>query len=283
MLKSKGMPIRLIAIDLDGTLINSRTEISQANRAALEAAAALGIEILITTGRRFHSAQPLLASLECPLTLVASNGALVATMQGDILRRDFLPKAVALEVLETTADFRPYAVAIFDVPGQGQILMQSNALPTGPLGWYLRTAPDRLLQVDDLPASLPNDPIQLMFGGTPAMLEPLEHLIRSSPAADRIHVTWTKYLDREISLLDVMNRGCSKASALRWWLDQKGLDPAEAMAIGDNFNDLEMLQLVGRPVVMANAAAGLNQDGWHTTLSHDEDGVATAIHKFALT
>src|SRR6185437_4752085 len=116
-----------------------------------------------------------------------------------------------------------------------------------------------LLQVDDLAAALPEDPIELMFGGTPALLAPLDHRLRESAVSNRIHLTWTKYLDREISLLDVLNAGCSKASALKWWLDENGYNPAETMAIGDNMNDLEMLQMVGRPVVMANATDGLGR------------------------
>ena len=138
------------------------------------------------------------------------------------------------------------------------------------------------MQVADLPALLPEDPVQLMFGGAPASLEPLERQLRLSPAAEHVHLTWTKYFARNVSLLDVMNRGCSKGSALKWWLNREGYDPSEVMAIGDNYNDLEMLQMVGRPVVMRNASPGLRRDGWHVTLSNDEDGVAAALETFAL-
>jgi Cof subfamily protein (haloacid dehalogenase superfamily) len=276
------MPVKFIALDLDGTLLNSRQEISPKNCAALEAAAARGIGLLITTGRRLHSALPLLALLRCPLTIAASNGALVATAAGEVLYRDFLPRPVAARILEAGIHYRPYAVAIFDTPGKGQVMMQLGASPQGPFGWYLRTAPECLVQVEDLAAALPRDPIQVMFGGPPAHLEPLGDVLHASPASEDVQLTWTKYLTRDISLLDVMNRGCSKASALHWWLGLAGGTPEEAMAIGDNFNDLEILQMAGFPVVMANASAGLNRDGWHVTLSNDEDGVATAIQAFAL-
>ncbi|HVA01353.1 MAG TPA: HAD-IIB family hydrolase, partial [Terriglobia bacterium] len=89
------MAIRLIAVDLDGTLLNSQQEISQPNRQALQAVARRGVQLLITTGRRFHSARPLLDSLACPVTVVASNGALISSLAGNVWRRDFLPREIA--------------------------------------------------------------------------------------------------------------------------------------------------------------------------------------------
>jgi Cof subfamily protein (haloacid dehalogenase superfamily) len=279
---SKRMSIRLIAVDLDGTLLNSKQEISPANREALGDAAARGVRIAITTGRRFHSARPLVDSLPFPVTMVTSNGAMVRTLSGEVLHRNFLPRKTAIDILEAAADYRPYAVAIFDKDGRGQVMMQHNASLDGPLKWYLKTAREYLLQVSDLPSALPSDPIQLMFGGSPGFLEPIEHLLRASDAGRRVHLTWTKYFERDVSLLDVMNLGCSKASGLRWLLKQMGCDPSEVMAIGDNYNDIEMLRMVGLPVVMGNCTPGLTDDGWHVTLSNDEDGVAAAIKAFLL-
>jgi Cof subfamily protein (haloacid dehalogenase superfamily) len=276
------MPIRLIAIDLDGTLLNSSLEISQANRQALAAAAERGVRVAITTGRRFHSARPLLDSLPYPVTLVTSNGAMVRTLSGEVLHRNFLPRNLAVQILQASTDYRPYAVAIFDNAGRGQVMMQQNASLDGPFRWYLKTAREYLLQVQDLPSALPGDPIQVMFGGAPAFLEPLEDLLRASPVGRCVHLTWTKYFERGISLLDVMNLGCSKASGLQWLLGQTGCDASEVMAIGDNYNDLEMLQMAGCPVVMGNSSPGLNSNGWNVTGSNDQDGVATAIHDLVL-
>ena len=276
------MPIRLIAVDLDGTLLNNNSEISPANRQALAEASERGIRIVIITGRRYHSARPKLESLPCPVTLVSSNGAVVRTLGGELLHHNFLPRKIAIEVLEATVDFRPYAVAIFDQASRGQVMMQQNASPEGPLRWYQKTAREYLMQVTDLSAALPGDPIQIMFGGTPSFLEPLEHLLRASDAGQHVHLTWTKYFERDVGLLDVMNMGCSKASGLKWLLEQMDCDASEVMAIGDNYNDLEMLQLAGCPVVMGNCCPGLAGDGWHITQSNDEDGVAAAIHSLAL-
>jgi hypothetical protein len=276
------MPIRLIAIDLDGTLLNSRSEVSAANRQALQAATARGVEVAVVTGRRSHSARKFVDQIPCPVTLISSNGALITSAAGEAVYRNFLPRLAARQVLETTREFRPYVAVLFDVSGRGQVMMQEGAVSTGPLGWYLTQSADCLEQVPDLEAVLSTDPVQVLFGGPPASIEPVELLLAASPAGAHVHLTWTKYLTRNVSLLDVMNRGCSKGSALAFWARHCGLEPGEVMAIGDNFNDLEMLQFAALPVLMGNSTAGLAREGWRTTLTNDQDGVAAAIHSYVL-
>lgn len=276
------MPIRLVAIDLDGTLLNSRSEISPANRLALTTAAERGIQFIIVTGRRFHSARPIIQQIPFPLTLISSNGALIGISSGEVVHRNFLPRATAKSILGVARHFRVHGVAIFDIPGRGQVVMQEGAVPEGPVSWYLQKSPDALAMVPDLEAALITDPVQLMFGGPPAQMGPLEPLLRDSPAGMDVHLTWTKYFTRDMSILDVMNRGCSKGGALKLWAERCGIHPSEVMAIGDNYNDLEMLRFSGCPVLMGNCTPGLDQEGWPITLSNDEDGVAAALHSYVL-
>jgi Cof subfamily protein (haloacid dehalogenase superfamily) len=276
------MPIRLIAIDLDGTLLNSRSEVSPANRQALQAATARGVEVAVVTGRRSHSARKFLDQVPCPVTLISSNGALITLASGEAVYRNFLPREVAQQVLEVTRDYRPYVALLFDIPGRGQVMMQNGAVSTGPLAWYLAQSRDCLEQVPELEAVLTTDPVQVLFGGPPASIEPVQPLLEASPAGASIHLTWTKYLIRNTSLLDVMNRGCSKGSALVFWAAHRGIDRSEVMAIGDNFNDLEMLEFAALPVLMANSTPGLARANWRVTLSNDQDGVAAAIHSYVL-
>jgi hypothetical protein len=276
------MPIRLIAIDLDGTLLNSRWEISEANRRALVEADKHGARVVLVTGRRFYSALPFAQQIPCPTTLITSNGALIATPSGEVHHRDFLPREIAVRTLEIAREFRPYSVAIFHAPGYGQVTMQDNAVLDGPLGWYLKTSAHCLRLVPDLEAILDTDPIQVMIGGPPARIEPAERLLQGSPIHDRIHLTWTKYFTRNVSILDVMNCGCSKGRALKLWVERCGVSQDEVMAIGDNLNDLEMLQFAGRPVLMGNSCPDLDRPDWPRTLSNDQDGVAEAIKTYVL-
>jgi hypothetical protein len=274
------MSIRLIALDLDGTLINSRWEIADKDLEALAAASERGIQIVVVTGRRPRAAAPYVARIPFPITLITSNGAQVRTPAGEVAYQDFLPRAVALQVLETVREFRPYTVVIFDLPGRGQVTMEDCAIPEGPLGWYLRNSLDHLLLVPDLETAVQTDPVQVMIGGPPSHIEKAEKLLRESKAEPCIHLTWTKYPDRNIAIFDIMNRGCTKGRALKFWATQCGIAASDVMAVGDNFNDLEMLEFAGLPVVMGNHIAGLEQPGWAVTAACDDGGVAQAIERF---
>ena len=276
------MSIRLVAVDLDGTLLNSRREISEGNRRALLQAVESGVQVVIVTGRRFHSALPLVSQIPCRVNLITSNGALIANSAGEVLYHDFLPRQAAQQALEAVREYRPYSVAIFHNPGYGQVTMQDNAAEDGPLGWYTQNSPHCLRLVPDLEAALDTDPVQVMIGGPPARIEPAETLLEGSPVRSRIHVTWTKYLTTNISILDVLNQGCSKGRALEIWAEMCGIQPGEIMAVGDNFNDLEMLQYAGLPVLMGNHCPELHRPDWALTLPNDEDGVAAAIRNYVL-
>ena len=275
-----GMPIRLIAIDLDGTLLNSSNGISSKNIQALTAAHQAGAEVVVVTGRRFHSARPFVEQIPFPVTVISSNGARIGRATGEVYYRNFLPAEMARGVIELATDFRPYAVAIFDRPGAGQVMMQVGASHRGPLAWYLRNNPDCLELVPDLPAAIAEDPVHVTFGGPPETTNPLEVVLRKWPGAAEVHLTWTKYLTRDVSLLDVMNRGCSKGSALAFWSAHQGIPSQDVMAIGDNHNDLEMLEFAGCGVLMENCSADLNDGRWRRTFSNDQHGVAEAIRRY---
>lgn len=276
------MPIRLIAVDLDGTLLNAQTGISTRNREAIQSALSLGITVVVVTGRRFHSARPFVEQVAGDITIISSNGARIGSISGEVYTHNFLPSAVARQVIETAREYLEYAVAIFDVPGPGQIVMHHDAAPEGPAGWYMRNSRRYLVQTSDLSAAITTDPVQMMFGGPPDRIAPVEDVLRASPVSSSCHLTWTKYLARDLSLLDVMNRGCTKGSALANWARHCGIRPEEVMAIGDNLNDAEMLQFAGCAVLMANHNYDTIPSEWTLTLSNDEDGVAAAIERYAL-
>jgi hypothetical protein len=276
------MSIRLIALDLDGTLVNSRWEISERDLQALAAASERGIQVVVVTGRRPRAAAPYVAKIPFPVTTITSNGALVRTPMGEVAYRNFLPHDVALQVLEIVPVYRPYTVVIFDLPERGQVTMEDCATPEGPLGWYLRTSLDHLLLVPDLKAAVNSDPVQIMIGGPPARIEGAEVLLRESTVGSCVQLTWTKYPDRNIALFDIMNHGCTKGQALKFWAAQCGIPSSDVMALGDNFNDLEMLEFAGLPVVMGNHIDGLHRPGWAVTSACDDSGVARAIKKYVL-
>jgi hypothetical protein len=98
--------------------------------------------------------------------------------------------------------------------------------------------------------------------------------------AAEVAVALTEYGSRDFSLVDVNRAGCTKGATLSEWVARQGLTPAEVMAVGDNFNDREMLEYAGVPVVMGNAVEELKGLGWPVTLDNDHGGVAAAIERF---
>ena len=277
------MSIQLLAIDIDGTLLNSQWELTATNAQALAQAASRGVEIALVTGRRLHTARPIAAKLPCPVTLIVSNGALISTRDGQTAYRNLLPRSAAFEVLRHTAEHRGYAVAIFEKEGRGQVVMEQDSAPDGPLPGYQQRYPEQLELVGSLEKSLDTDPIQVTFAGPAHRIKGIPEILSGCPAARQVHISVTDYSERDLILVDTMNQGCNKGEALAFWTAHLGMAPSDVMAIGDNFNDYEMLQFAGLPVVMGNSVPELSANGWAVTRSNNEDGVAAAIQKYILT
>jgi len=135
---------------------------------------------------------------------------------------------------------------------------------------------DFVVPIED---ALTSDPVQAMFcGPIPLMQQALAALAASNLERD-ITVLRTEYAARDLSIVDVLNQGCSKGHALERWAGHRGIPRKEVMAIGDNYNDIEMLAFAGVPFIMGNAAPELHREGWMVTLPNDQSGVAAAIEK----
>lgn len=275
-------PIRLLAIDIDGTLLDSRFELSPANREAVVAAHCRGAEVVLVTGRRFTFAQPIVAQFPIELTVIASNGALVKSKSGVTLARQLLPRQPARAVLAAAGQFRERALLLFDREGMGQIVTERLDPAHAPVTGYFERNRRYLLQVQALEDALTEDPIQVLFVGAVTPMRELEQQLRQAPCAAAISVARAEYPQRDLTLLDVLDRGCHKGAALARWAAARGIRAEETMAIGDNWNDREMLQFAGLPVLMGNSSEELKQTGWAVTASNDANGVAAAIEKYLL-
>lgn len=271
--------IRLIALDVDGTLLDSEGRIPDANRRAISRALEHGIEIVLATGRRFDFLRPVFEQLPPALTLILSNGAIVKTTDGRTLVRSLLPRHAARQVLEDTRDHRDRAALIFDREREGQVVYERVDWEDPRHSRYFHANRPFISVVDPLEQALTEDPVQVMFTGGCVQMRGLHARLRG---ADGWAVALTEYLHRNFSLVDVTCAGCSKGAALSAWAARRGLARDQVMAIGDNLNDAEMLEFAGRPVVMANASADLRARGWPVAPSNDAAGVATAIETYVL-
>ncbi len=309
----------IIAIDIDGTLLSSGGQVSPRNRAALHAAHAAGIEIVIATGRRHTYAMRVVRDLNLCETnaLVSSNGTVLRTVGADLIHREHMKLETAQWLVDHAGQFRDSLVFTFDNVGpdgedrRGAIVCEaSNSLHTSIDAWMranepyiahvehigqalkpVRSGTSSAVAVADEEDDREAGPIQAMLCGTVARMAEAEALLSQHPRVaavgqpDRpgcdIQLHRTAYTDRDLAILDILPAGCSKASALDHLAQLRGCTLADILALGDNWNDLAMLEAVGRPVLMGNAPEELQrlarQQGWHIGPTNDEDGVAQAI------
>lgn len=269
--------VKLLALDIDGTLLNSTFTISPGDLSALRRAHESGVEVILCTGRRHAFALPIAQEIGFEMWLCSSNGAVTRSTAGDHFHRDLLPAPVAKALLQHMAEFRGGTVLTFDKEVRGALVLErTDELAHNVSRWLLKNE-EYIQIVVPIEAALTEDPVQAMFcGGLERMRQAEEH-IASSPVLTETTVLKTEYPARDLSLLDVLTRGCSKGHAVARWAERRGIEREQVMAIGDNFNDIEMLEFAGVPVVMGNACSELKKRGWHVTGTHDEDGVASAL------
>ena len=276
------MAVRLIALDIDGTLLDSRWKLPEANRAAICEAARRGIEVALVTGRRYDFALPVARDLGCPLTMIVNNGGMIRTSSGETRLRHLLPADVARGVLEMAAPWRAGAAVIFDRPRENQLMLEKlEATDSLRYAYYSRNL-EFIGFALPLESCLTEDPLQVMYSGTLKEMAEAESRLAASVLAGRFRLAATRYAARDFAMLDVLPPGSTKGAALAEWAERQGFPREDILAIGDNHNDLEMLHFAGIPVVMGNSVPELKTYGWHETHSNDEGGVAAAIERFAL-
>ncbi len=278
------MTIRLLALDIDGTILDSQGRVPPANRDAIARTIEAGVEVALATGRRYDFARSIFEQLPAPLTLILSNGAIVKTRDGETLMRQLLPREIARGVLARVPQHRDSAAVVFDRPREGQVVFEAIDWEHPLHNRFYAANRPFLSEVAPLEMCLTEDPIQVMFsGGCVVMRTLFEDLQKAStPGEAGYSVALTEYEHRDFSLVDVVRAGCSKGTALREWSEWRGFRREEVMAMGDNLNDLEMLEFAGTPVVMGNALAELKTRGWAVTATNDDEGVARAIETFVL-
>ena len=282
------MSIQLIAIDIDGTLMPSTgPKISPRNCAALQAAEAAGIEIVISTGRRQAYAMPLIAQLGLSedSVMISSNGAVVRRFDGELLDRRFLPVETARELC---AALRGYGTMVFtfDRDGTGSLVIESLQQLHARIDRWVEANRPYLTEIRPIERAFDGgeEPIQGMLCGALAEMAAAEKQLLLSDVAGRIAMHRTEYAARNLSILDLLPPGCSKGAALASLARIRGLEREQIMAIGDNLNDLEMLEYAGRAVVMAKRQPGGSGLGPATGVGSSpppmiEDGVALAVEE----
>ena len=272
-------PIRLLAVDIDGTLLNPEFHISPADLEALRRAHESGVEVVLVTGRRHTFALPIAEQLGFDLWLITSNGAVTRRISGENFHRDLLPVETCRRMCAEMREFRGNTVLTFDTESKGALVLERmDELTSSIQRWLEKNLQfiDFVIPIED---ALVSDPVQAMFcGPIPRMRQALAAL-EASKIREKFTILRTEYPARDLSIVDVLNRDCSKGHALERWTTHRGIAREQVMAIGDNYNDIEMLAFAGVPFIMGNASDELKSRGWHITQSNDQNGVAAAVEQ----
>lgn len=269
------MTIKLIATDIDDTLLNSKRQLTAHTIEVLKRAHAQGIKVVLCTGRPVQAVQPLLDQLglsgpdEYAITF---NGAVTLALSGEQFSNFDLGKA-DFAALDQFAQAHQLQYNLRDAKG-------AVITPNDDISFYaVRQAYDSRVGITRMtPAEAPADYryVKGMLTAPKPVLDAIEPAARETLGAAYYVVRSTPFF------LEVMNPRANKGSGLQALATKLGLTPAEVMACGDEANDLPMLKWAGCAIGMANGIDAVKQAATHVTLDNDHDGVAAAVEKYAL-
>ncbi len=278
-------PVRLVAIDMDGTLLATFAQhVSRRNAQAVRTAQEAGIIVVIATGRRTAYTTPLLegVGLRADSPLITSNGAVTRTLGGDPIDHCHMQALVARELCGL---LRPFGTMVFtfDRIGKGELVLEDLEQAHSRIEMWVEANRHAIEVIRPLENALMDgeDPIQGMVTGTLDQMKKAEAALKQSKWHAFCECVRTEYPARDLSILDLLPPGVSKGWALQRLAASLGIDRKEVMAIGDNWNDVEMLEWAGQAVLMGNAAQELKTKaklrGWKQAPPNDEDGVAVVL------
>ena len=274
---------KLIALDIDGTLADSDGRITERTKEVVHRVAQTGATIVVATGRRFITARPRISQLEfSEVLLAAHNGAILKRLNGELLHYQLLPCVVAKQVVQIAKELGLRPVVFEGTQDAANIFVEQygDQLDAWERG-YLEENAAHLKWVDNLATDLPGDVIEVIS------------VVPAEKAHEVAEIFQTRLNGQVKPILVIINNGrhaflglshatVGKDLPLRYLAKKMGIQPSEILAIGDNYNDLDMLKFAGTGVIMENADEALKQHGFYVTSSNDTDGVAAALERFVL-
>jgi len=278
-------PVRLVAIDMDGTLLPTFAQkIGERTARALKAAQDAGITVAIATGRRTAYTAPILEGLglRADTPLITSNGAVIRTLGGESIGSCHMEACVSRGLCGLLREFGA-VVFTFDRPGRGDLVLEDLEQTNGRISVWIEANRNAIEVVKPLENALPDgeDPIQGMVTGTLAKMREAEQALQASQWSGSCECIRTEYPSRDLSILYLLPPGVSKGWALERLAGRLEVGRNETMAIGDNWNDVDMLEWAGQGVMMGNAVPELRTmakiRGWMQAPPNDQDGVAVVL------
>lgn len=278
--------IKCIASDMDGTLLNSKQEVSEKNLEAIQKALNSGVEVVIATGRSYEEAISVLQESGLQLPIICANGAEIRTKEGEVVKAHPLDYKIAKQAADVlnevgiyyeiytsegtyTVDYDKGVEIIIDIfttanPELSRELVEEEAQHRYEKGLiHIVDSYEPILNGEKTIYKL------LVFHKDHSFLDEVEEKLKQ---IDHLEVTSSAFGN-----LELMNTQAQKGIALAEFVEEKGIALQDTMAVGDNYNDLSMFRVVGRSVAMGNANDDIKEQCTHVTLRNDESGVGEAI------
>lgn len=274
------MNYKLIAIDIDGTLLNTQSTITERNYSTLKKAISQGIIVALCTGRSYFMAQKVVGEFDFELPLVLHNGAeIVNSSDGQMIEHWPLAQEVARQGVILMKQFSLEPIVYDFHEGKHKLVYESINPTNEAYVRYMSTKESILHKTDDLISYIDHNPMQLV-----AIHQ--ESIIRNAMPILKNHIdanvfTSGRLFNLEYWFLEVLQSGASKATAVEHLAKLHNIEQKEIMAIGDNFNDLEMMEYAHLSIAMNNAPDEVKAVADFVTESNNDDGVARAIERFA--
>ena len=263
--------IKLVAIDLDGTLLNSQHQISDRARRAINAAQALGIRVMLATGKTYYSARQLVSELKLTTPSVFGQGTLIYNPDGTIRHQVLLSAEVMRRVIPFV-ESRGACVSAYS----GERILVRQPDERADLTRYHEPVPT---VVGSLINAMNTYPINKLIVATH---EPRQAKALFWQTQQLLGTSVTLTMSAVQNQFEILPRDVSKGRGVAIVARELGIDLNDVMAIGDAENDREMLELVGMSVAMGNAPESLKAAARYVTTSNDEDGVAEALERYIL-
>ncbi len=261
------MSFKLLALDLDDTLLNGEFRISGENRLAIRCAARQGVLVTLATGRMFRSALPFARELAIDLPLITYHGALIRTAGGETLFHQPVPLEAAREVAAVCRQHGFHLNAYLD---DELFVEEENELSR----YYQNIAGVRVTAVGDLAAFLPAPPTKLTV---------IDRSGRFDELKDELNRCFGSRLSITISrpdFLEITDREATKGQALKYLADLHSIPREQVAAVGDSLNDIDMLLYAGTGVAVANARLEVKAVADVVTASNLDHGVAVFIRRY---
>jgi Cof subfamily protein (haloacid dehalogenase superfamily) len=273
------MPYRLLAVDLDGTLMDPNGVLTPAARQAVAAAQDAGLQVVLCTGRRFRTTLPVLRTLELTGCVVVNNGAVVKEItSGKTLHRDYLPGEIYPDVVALVRQQGPPLVYVDSYPDETDIITEPDGDISPYQADYIERQAAHRCFVEDLAAARRDDVILVSQMADLEVLRPLaERAQQVLGRRVKTHLLHNKSYGGYI--LELLSPSSDKWAALAQVAADAGIAPPEIAAIGDDVNDIELVRRAGLGIAMANGAEQTRAAADLVVRSNAEEGVVEAIER----